>query len=342
MAEENWQKDLSGAAAQFENWEKQYSYEEKRLKSLIDGEGYGNWEKQNCSWEIEKGLVPSPEEVTEDQKKQKEAWDKRLLELSTKILTEEEKKLKESYIENWHVPGWDLAYHTKSPKFPTLQLPPSETRQKVPPTPDDLQFLCRKHQPIPEISLEDRREKLAALGRCIDGSYLTPYCRCDKKCCRFDTTLEDYPPEYLPIWLAYCRQYRQSHCFDIDDFINGRIGPLNPSQNFNGRAELLMELANHSIKDYNEKECNVFKYKVMKIEKVNCCEATCTYWMTVKVSNLTLGSIETFQIHAGMRWVTNDKIIFCCRPKEEVTIGLPSCQFCFGLLPWHVTEGKEP
>ncbi|KAH0747274.1 hypothetical protein KY285_008931 [Solanum tuberosum] len=221
MAESNWQKGLSGAAAQFENWEKQYSYEEKRLKSLIDGDEYGNWEKQNCSWEIEHGLVPSSE------------------------AEEKEKRGKTS-----------------------------------------------------EISLEDQREKLAAQGRCIDGSYLTPYCRCDKKCCRFDTTLEDYPPEYLPIWLAYCRQYRQSHCFDIDDFINGRIGPLNPSQNFNGRVELLMELANHSIKDYNEKECNVFKYKVMKIEKVNCCEATCTYWMTVKVSNLTLGSIETFQIHA--------------------------------------------
>uniref|UniRef100_M1BR06 Uncharacterized protein n=1 Tax=Solanum tuberosum TaxID=4113 RepID=M1BR06_SOLTU len=58
----------------------------------------------------------------------------------------------------------------------------------------------------------------------------------------------------------------------------------------------------------------------MKIEKVNCCEVISTYWMTVKVSNLTLGSIETFQIHAGMHWVTNDKIIFCCRPKEEGSV----------------------
>ncbi|KAH0715062.1 hypothetical protein KY284_007967 [Solanum tuberosum] len=220
-------------------------------------------------------------------------------------------------------PGWDLAYHTKLPKFPTVHLPPSKDRQKVPPTPEDLQHLCQKHQPTPVISLGHNREKLAAQGRCLDGSYLTPYCWCDKKCYRFDTSLGDYPPEHLPIWLAYCRQYRQSHCFDIDDFIDGRVGPLNPSQNFNGRLELLMELANHSINDYNEKQYNVFKYKVMKIEKVNCCEATSTYWMTVKVSNLTLGSIETFQIHAGMHWVTNDKIIFCCRPKEEVLSLVP-------------------
>ncbi|KAH0747459.1 hypothetical protein KY285_009116 [Solanum tuberosum] len=112
-------------------------------------------------------------------------------------------------------------------------------------------------------------------------------------------------------------------CLDIDELIHGRVGPLNPSQNFNGRLELLMELANHFINDYNEKEYNVFKYKVMKIEKVTCCEVISTYWMTVKVSNLTIGSIETFQIHAGMRWVTNDKIIFCCRPKEEVLSLVP-------------------
>ncbi|WMV54942.1 hypothetical protein MTR67_048327, partial [Solanum verrucosum] len=258
----------------------------------------------------------------ENQKKQKEAFDKRLLELSIKVVTDEEKKLKESYIEKREHSrldlskepffpfglGWDLAYHTKLPKFPTVHLPPSKDRQKVPPTPEDLQHLCQKHQPTPVISLGHNREKLVAEGRCLDGSYLTPYCRCDKKCYRFDTSLGDYPPEQLPIWLAYCRQYRQSHCFDIDDLIHGKV----------------------------------FKYKVMKIEKVNCCEATSTYWMTVKVSNLTLGSIETFQIHAGMRWVTNDKIIFCCRPKEEVIIGLPSCEFCFGLLPGNVAEGKEP
>lgn len=88
-------------------------------------------------------MVPlKHEEMEKNQKKQKEAFEKRLLELSTKILTEEEKKLKESYIEkrnNWYLglseemffpfgPGWDLAYHTK---YPTV--PPCEDRQKVVP-----------------------------------------------------------------------------------------------------------------------------------------------------------------------------------------------------------------
>ncbi|KAH0776620.1 hypothetical protein KY290_008031 [Solanum tuberosum] len=218
-----------------------------------------------------------------------EDWDK--------VYSYEEKRLKSLTEWTWHI----------TPNCLSFQLRPSKDRQKVPPTPEDLQHLCQKLQPTPVISLGNNRENLAAQGRCLDGSYLTPYCRCDKKCYRFDTSLGDYPPEHLPIWLAYCRQYRQSHCFDIDDLIDGRVGPLNPSQNFNGRFELLMELANHSINDYNEKEYNVFKYKVMKIEKVNCCEATSTYWMTVKV-----------------------------------IISLPSCEFCFGLLPGNVAEGKEP
>lgn len=82
-----------------------------------------------------------------------------------------------------------------------------------------------------------------------------------------------------------------------------------------------MELANSAILEYNEKESNVFKYKILKIEKVNYSAATYyQYWMTVKVLNLTLVTpIETFQIHAGMSTVdANDKLIYCCRPKEEV------------------------
>lgn len=94
---------------------------------------------------------------------------------------------------------------------------------------------------------------------------------------------------------------------------------------------------------YNEKEYNVCKYKVLKIEKVNCSPLTNTYWVTVKVLNLTLGTpVETFQIHAGTRYVNTDKFICCCRPKEEPIIGLPSCEFCFGLLPeGRVTGGGQ-
>ncbi|XP_060174553.1 uncharacterized protein LOC132605413 isoform X2 [Lycium barbarum] len=89
-----------------------------------------------------------------------------------------------------------------------------------------------------------------------------------------------------------------------------------------------MELANRAIQEYNEKECNVFKYKVLKIQKVNLMVTSYyEYWMTVKVLNLTLGTpIETFQIHAGKHCRNDDaKVIYCCQPKEEAVVGLVSC-----------------
>lgn len=66
--------------------------------------------------------------------------------------------------------------------------------------------------------------------------------------------------------------------------------------------------------------------------------------MTVIVSNLTLVTpIETFQIHAAFTSFNDDSKVHCFRPKEEPIIGLPSCEFCFGLLPkGHVAGGQEP
>ncbi|XP_060185892.1 uncharacterized protein LOC132615324 [Lycium barbarum] len=228
------------------------------------------------------------------------------------------------------------------PSFPPL---PWDKRQTVPLTPDlVLQFEQQRQQctsitstSSTVMSREEKRQQLAAQGRCLDGSYLTPYCKCDKQSCGFQPP---YPPEFAPVWLAYKRQIRQSHCFDIDDHppspFGAAVGPLAPHHDFNGKAELLMELDNRAIQEYNEKECNVTKYKVLKIEKVNhSVTSYYQYWMTVKVLNLTLGtSTETFQIHAGKSILNDDdKVIYCCRPKEEAIVGLPSCDVCFGLLP---------
>ncbi|KAM3306298.1 hypothetical protein P3S67_013168 [Capsicum chacoense] len=332
----NWEKKnrswelQNGLVPTVEDWEMEYSFEEKRLKSHLDKDGgYYRWEKQNWLWERENHRVPFEEGEEEEERKQKEVHfllsslslkdpkkEERLLELHRKGLTEEEKKIKESYLEKEE--NWCLGL--------------SKEHERVPSREEELQ------------KREGRREELAAQGRCLDGNYLTPYCKCDRQCYRFDTTLKDHPQECLPIWLAYCRQYCQSHCFDIDDCIDG-ICPLGPSHCFGGMSEIMMELASHAIKEYNEKECNVFKYKVLKIEKVNYTVGMYnTYWMTVKVLNLTLGTpIETFQIHAATSCIYNDKVIFCCRPKEEAIVGLPSCEFCFGLLSEVcVTEGKEP
>lgn len=204
-------------------------------------------------------------------------------------------------------------------------LPPLtwDNRETFPVTPEiALQFEEQRQRPLCTTMspIVMSREELAAQGRCLDGSYLTPYCKCDG--CRFQPT---YPPYFDPIWLAYIRQIRQSHCFDIDDHpgspVGASIGLLAPSHDFSGEAELLMELAKRAILEYNEKECNVFKYKVLKIEKVNyTVTAYYQYWMTVKVLNLTLSTpIETFQVHAHKSILIDDdeEVIYCCRPKEE-------------------------
>ncbi|KAF3630594.1 putative GPI ethanolamine phosphate transferase 2-like [Capsicum annuum] len=232
-----------------EDWEMEYSYEEKMLKAYLDPDrqGYVNWEKKNRSWELQNGFTTHREE---EERKQKEV--RVLLSL---LSLKDPKKEKEAFHKRL------LELHTK----------------RVPSREEELQ------------KREGRREELATQGRCLDGNYLTPYCKCDRQCYRFDTTLKDHPQECLPIWLAYCRQYRQSHCFDIDDCIDG-VCPLGPSHGFGGMSEIMTELASRAIKEYNEKECNVFKYKVLKIEKVNYTVGMYnTYWMTVRVLNLTLG-----------------------------------------------------
>ncbi|MCD7453355.1 hypothetical protein HAX54_020653 [Datura stramonium] len=233
-----------------------------------------------------------------------------------------------------------------SVNLPSLPPLPWDERQFVPLTPEIIQKLEEQEQLAQSATLssrEETRQKLAAEGRCLDGSYLTPYCKCDgashSQSLGFETL---HSPELSQICLAYRRQMRQSHCFDIDAHIGSHWGasvlPLEPLGDFRHR-ELLRELADSAIMEYNNKECNVFKYKVLKIEKVNFSASTYyQYWMTVKVSNLTLVTpIETFQIHVGINSLDDDdKIIYCCRPKEEPIDGsLPSCDTCFGVLERH-------
>uniref|UniRef100_K4BHK2 Uncharacterized protein n=1 Tax=Solanum lycopersicum TaxID=4081 RepID=K4BHK2_SOLLC len=59
-----------------------------------------------------------------------------------------------------------------------------------------------------------------------------------------------------------------------------------------------------SIREYNERVHNVFKYKVLKIEKVNFMVTYyLEYWMTAKVRNVT--PIEIFQMHAAVGDLAN-------------------------------------
>ncbi|XP_059298202.1 uncharacterized protein LOC132050877 [Lycium ferocissimum] len=198
---------------------------------------------------------------------------------------------------------------------------------------------------------EKRSKEHLKQGECLTGVPITPYCNCSQHSCFTELfftppigALHEYTADYVPIWLDYKRQIRQTHCFDVDVHPGSSFDAGISPYDFNKDAELLMELANRAIQEYNEKECNVFKYKVLKIQKVNLTVTSYyDYWMTVKVLNLTLGTpIETFQIHAGKHCRNDDaKVIYCCQPKEEAVVGLANCDFCFGKLRGEARQGGE-
>nr|XP_009628554.1 uncharacterized protein LOC104118878 isoform X1 [Nicotiana tomentosiformis] len=150
-----------------------------------------------------------------------------------------------------------------------------------------------------------------------------------------DHALPEHRPDFYHIWCHYHHQAAQTNGFDLDIYPGSSmladVVPLDKSHTKYG--EIMMELANLAIQQYNEKECNVFKYKLLSIEKVNYrLTGFEEYFMTVKVLNLTLGSsIETFQIHAGRLIAVGTKKVFSCLPKER------------GLLDGegNVAEGKE-
>nr|XP_016479779.1 PREDICTED: uncharacterized protein LOC107801029 [Nicotiana tabacum] len=70
---------------------------------------------------------------------------------------------------------------------------------------------------------------------------------------------EEHVPDFFKIWMNYRRQTYDSNGFDCDYYPCSSFGTLlypviNPNT---AEAELMMELANLAIQEYNEKECNV-------------------------------------------------------------------------------------
>ncbi|XP_009596586.1 uncharacterized protein [Nicotiana tomentosiformis] len=119
------------------------------------------------------------------------------------------------------------------------------------------------------------------------------------------------------IYRKYFLQIFASDGFDIDIYPGkAKAAMLIPYLDFEKEIDLLMELANHAIQDYNSKETNVYKYEVLYVEKVNFILAECReFFMTVKVKNLTLRSPkETFQIHA-YKGPDGENIVCLCRRK---------------------------
>ncbi|PHT67010.1 hypothetical protein T459_31435 [Capsicum annuum] len=121
------------------------------------------------------------------------------------------------------------------------------------------------------------------------------------------------PPEYhyhfADLWMCYSRQLLSTNGMDLDTFPGEGGGDawtldLKALGSTDNDLIQINDLAELAIKEYNE-ESNFHKYELLKIEKVNLREtAYAEYFMTVKVRNLTLGTVvETFHIHAGQQGI---------------------------------------
>ncbi|KAK4712456.1 hypothetical protein R3W88_006969 [Solanum pinnatisectum] len=132
-------------------------------------------------------------------------------------------------------------------------------------------------------------------------------------------TLKEHRPLVDQIRKRYCQQIRESYGFDFYDYSDGEV-LIEPILNVKEDVDfgIIIKLANHAILEHNEKEHNVFKNKVLKIEKANVMiEGYEQYFMTVKVLNLsTLGTcIETFYINVARRIPDHFEEILSCNPK---------------------------
>ncbi|KAH0754175.1 hypothetical protein KY290_024445 [Solanum tuberosum] len=134
-------------------------------------------------------------------------------------------------------------------------------------------------------------------------------------------TLKEHRPYIDQIRIKYYQQIHESYGFDFDDFPGVEV-QIEPILNVKDNVDfgIMMKLANRAIQEYNEKEHNVFKYKVLEIEKANYMVGGYEqYFMTVKVLNLTIGtSIETFYINVARRIPDRFEEVLSCNPKGMV------------------------
>ncbi|XP_009795064.1 uncharacterized protein LOC107801028 [Nicotiana tabacum] len=122
---------------------------------------------------------------------------------------------------------------------------------------------------------------------------------------------------FRKIYSRYFRQICETDGFDIDIYPGeAKAATYIPYLDLEEKTDMLMELANHAIQEYNNKETSVYKYEVLCIEKVNFIWAECReFFLTVKVNNLTLRTpLETFQIHA-YKGPHEENIVRLCRQK---------------------------
>uniref|UniRef100_M0ZJW9 Cystatin domain-containing protein n=1 Tax=Solanum tuberosum TaxID=4113 RepID=M0ZJW9_SOLTU len=146
--------------------------------------------------------------------------------------------------------------------------------------------------------------------------------------------LPEHRYQFKEIWECYFNQLNSTNGMDLDTFpgdaevANTLPSNLNALKEEDKEYQLITDLAHLAIDECN-KESILYKYKFLKIEKLNLrLTGYMEYFMTVKVKNLTLATVyETFQIHAGAHPADFAKRIFSCLPKGgALPLPLPSLE----------------
>ncbi|KAM3337487.1 hypothetical protein P3S68_031812 [Capsicum galapagoense] len=140
---------------------------------------------------------------------------------------------------------------------------------------------------------------------------------------------EDFLPEaaskdhrsiFQSVYKKYFTQICESDGFDISIYPgHAKAAVYIPYLDFENELDLLKDLAEHAIQEYNLKEENVYKYKFRYIETVNLVEAEHReFFMNVKVDNITLRTPwESFRIHAN-RGTDEKNVVLRCQRKMYV------------------------
>lgn len=100
---------------------------------------------------------------------------------------------------------------------------------------------------------------------------------------------------------------------------HGVVVMINPILNVkkDSASGIMIKVAQGAIQKYNEKENNVFKYAILKIDKANCMTLVYEkYLIMVKVLNLTLDTlIEFFYTGVARRILLHFEAVLSCNPK---------------------------
>ncbi|KAK4727055.1 hypothetical protein R3W88_031972 [Solanum pinnatisectum] len=157
----------------------------------------------------------------------------------------------------------------------------------------------------------------------IGGDYLRGFKPMKGYNCILDGQLEEHCPHFADIWRRYDGQLQTTNGVDLDTFpgcsmlVDAYLIRMSDTTT-EEEAMMIYELVDLALEIYNHDESNLFKYKFIKVEKVNTrLTGYAEFFITVKFLNVTLATVvETFQIYAGQSMCRRHfKRVFSCVPK---------------------------